>query len=1330
MSEHHRPAHAREAEQIPHEEFLDGEQLRIVITGIDDKDLRAAAAEAANKQFNAELSDNGGSRLKGFVKKMWKTTWRDYYLNKYQRQHFENAVETNDIESHLDNDIKDSSLELENTKRWAQAFDENLRQDLLSEEEAETFGLVLDRNPDGSTNPEGAALKNELTELMEDYVEGRITGRDAFNENVKRIMHEAAQSGTHNNMIGRAQLYATNLFYIGENMMAMKMRAESQGRTFSVRDTMDNAVIIMGSTEVGPETEAHKNRVERTVEKLNKIPVVNLINETSLATAVSVAYSIGGWATKTTAGAAAAVVAAGGAAGVWAGFREARALKDEKAQHSREFARGEFNESEVTGKRREALDETRYESKSATELMEQLNLLYNDEGEFRVNDGDSFREAMQIIAEIEARNRLSSQRDIDLIHFSKGQMSRERRLLRLQLAKAKIDMRHLLEEADHNLLTEFGVNPDDIDTVKAHPDGDVLDFVLEPIRDGNEGVLDTNVVGEINEDINAKDRLYRRLRNKQVTGAVLKGTILGVTIGTFVQEAVVAPLRSDTQGLVERFVADGNPEVTKQSLLDSLINPDAPIEMSPSYTTIELPGTGNKLTLPDNLQVEKTGENTLSINGKDISISDLKVNADGSLTAESQDLLRQAGFSVNHEQTFGEPIVTEKEVKSTPADILKNHKEDTVRVTRDFHYDNDTEMYWKDGKHLGADKNELGLWQPRYQKDGDITIPINMSLGGSSHEGMSAHWQELAREGKLQIALSLSKGTQHQVFMVPIGENGRAIIKADSPVANFFRPGEDPKDAQFMGKFTEVVEIRGVDESGKTHIAPLATDVGPGLKRIPDVVTETKPNPITTYSLEYQPNKDLDVSVPPVLPWYPRKGLEVISSAPPVTIVPSAEYISSYYEGGPSNPDTLRKRMSPRLQNGDNPDTELNEREEAKWYWNTQTTEHRYRATDLAYQIPPLSNAVEAIVAIPVAGHQEQDNIYRTLSAYLNQSLARNKYEIVLYVNHPETDKNGNPTSAQATLDEISRFQADHPELPVRVIYEKLPREEARIGNIRKLLNDALVKRLLDRGSTDKDLIIISNDADTVSMSDNYLENFTTKFQDNPNIDSMLGQLDWDNESFLHYPELHIGTRLFLYTSIQYRQIGGGLGSSGANFAFRAKSYSAVGGYNPEAALGEDVALGHAFNAARQGASTKKAVGFAGNTASRLETSGRRSVYVLENFNDAPINQWDYSFGADDDAVRAGGLSRPRPDFTKAADRRMIIENIENIVTRSLKVYGYNFKTDANGRKHHANRFLERSLVFCGIDFEWTDDNKLRIINADRMFEGLIKFEQKHSARS
>ncbi len=361
--------------------------------------------------------------------------------------------------------------------------------------------------------------------------------------------------------------------------------------------------------------------------------------------------------------------------------------------------------------------------------------------------------------------------------------------------------------------------------------------------------------------------------------------------------------------------------------------------------------------------------------------------------------------------------------------------------------------------------------------------------------------------------------------------------------------------------------------------------------------------------------------------------------------------------------------------------------------------------------------------------------IFTTLSTYVNQSLARDRFEILLYVNHPVTDPNGNPTSAQETLDEIARFRADYPDMPIKVMYEELPRSEAKIGLIRKYLNDAIIKRSLDRTvQPDHEIMIVSNDADTIAVSDIYLENFLERFKANPNLDAMLGQLDWDNEAFLRYPELHVGTRLFLYQNIMFRRVGGLQHSSGGNFSMRMKNFAAIGGYNPDATLGEDSELGQALHAARHGSETKNAIGFGGNAQSRLETSARRAIYVFETFQDAPLNQWSHSFSADDDAVRKLEIARPVPDITNAATRAQIVTSTENVINRTIESIGATNTTGAASSSGSTPaqplnlQVLERSISLCGIDFLWNPDGKsIRITNADRLFKGIETFRKRHA---
>lgn len=1364
MTERSSAPSAPRSEVLPHDEFDHEGRLKIVIAGLD-QNVRAQAIEAANERLNEKVG-NGPNGFGRFLRGVWKRDWqeakagakhiksnfgeeaksigrsmwygnlgREYYLTKYTQEAEKRIHEHENLLEH--EGVSAKEYQVATTLRFAHEYDELIH-------EGEHRHKVLDENEDGSFNEKGYELKQRIFRLIEGYAAGNFASEEDFQEEKKRMMTELVAKGMTKDHIGEGLLYADNLLQIAQNVKAMVEHRRATGEGGNIDEILANTDIVLGEARLGARTEIEQSRVERISKKLECVG----FNDSTVATAASIAYSIGGWAAKSAIGAAGRAVIPGAGAGLIAGFREKRMLKEERAQHAREMAVGKGDAENLYG-RREDLEAARYETKSAQELKGQISILYSDEGEFRVNDAASFDEATQLIAECSARIGLSDRMNIDLVSFSDvGRVETERFELDLALAKAKCDMRNFMKTADDDTLKALGIAEGDIPMVR-NGDVDPLNFVLGTRVDAAEGVLLEG--SEDHEGITQKDRIYRKLRNKRVAKAVAKGTVLGMFIGTTAQEASAFAL-SNQQGLVEGAVGLHNGDAERETLLAGAFNhQQAPVELSGDYgAPVEL-GYGTKLSLPAEFHVEHQGD-TFSVKGPDgMEIRDLQVTKDGALTPDSILALRQAGISTNHETSFLSHDVS-RQVTVSAKDFVKNHEDLTTKVTRDFWYDNGTPSPNQ------AEGSELGLQDPRVNDDGDYLFSISgMESRAASSAGGAINWHEAAANGDLKIALSASRGTQTDVFMVDVDKNGNAIIPKDGPLASLF--GEQDGQTVFKGKYAEIVEVAGVDRDGVTHIRPLATETGEGMRSFTDTVTEKEVETNNTYSLTYEPEKDRLVSVPPVLPWYPRSGIGRLrrqesrtpGGPPEIVDIPDGDgspastpeigtpYVSGYFNASPENVSRYRERMSPRLREGSNPDIELNEREELEWYWGQQTTEHKATVEAHSESLGDLESGVEIEVAIPVAGHQEMDTIYHTLSAYLNQSLDKDKFEIVLYVNHPEVDQNGVPTSADETLAEIERFRNDYPEMPVKVMYEQLPREKANMAYIRKMLSDTLCRRSLTRGALDKDLIVVSNDADTIRMADGYLENFIKRFRDNPDVDAMLGQLDWDNEAFLHYPEIHVATRLFLYEEIMLRRAGSFMASSGANFTYHLKNYAAVGGYDTGVTgAGEDVEFGRALTAARAGGTRKKSIGYAGNAQSRLETSARRAIYTLETFDDAPYNQWNYSFSADDDAVRRLSIERERQDLNDPGVRAEVTRSVENLINKTLRnmtqVDVGSIGNIYENMDEQRRKFVERSIRLCGVKFRWNPDGtSISVTDASAMFDGLQAFKQRyerHRARA
>lgn len=412
-----------------------------------------------------------------------------------------------------------------------------------------------------------------------------------------------------------------------------------------------------------------------------------------------------------------------------------------------------------------------------------------------------------------------------------------------------------------------------------------------------------------------------------------------------------------------------------------------------------------------------------------------------------------------------------------------------------------------------------------------------------------------------------------------------------------------------------------------------------------------------------------------------------------------------------------------------NPNADLDQYAEISGYLGRQSRQDLEFSERLASQITePMSADCRAAIIIPVAGHQESANIYRTLESYTGQTANRNLFEIITFVNRPSKDRNGAPVPDDGTRAEIDRFKRDHPEMPVRVMEAEMPGDNPQIGQIRKYANDATLIRHHARGRSADDLIMISNDADSVGIVPEYIQSFIDKFDADPKMDSLLGQVDWDPNAYLRNPLLQVSTRFFQYVEATDRQLRGNVGSSGANFAFRSSIYAGVGGYENLEGAGEDVVFGRSIRAARAGADDGRTpIGFAGTKTSRVYTSARRALVALRD-GLSPYEQWNGVFGAFDDEVRkldVGKEDNP-VDFDDPTEAETFRQNLETILNRSVgqMTQWMGVRPVTTGNSGNRNSPIDRSLRYLGIDYDWADDTHIRIKSIDGLIKGLKTYEE------
>lgn len=199
-------------------------------------------------------------------------------------------------------------------------------------------------------------------------------------------------------------------------------------------------------------------------------------------------------------------------------------------------------------------------------------------------------------------------------------------------------------------------------------------------------------------------------------------------------------------------------------------------------------------------------------------------------------------ISGNKENTiFHHFIDGTKETTVSADDYINNHLDEVDKVVRDGWYDNNTPKPIFDHNELklqwGGDAQSAGI------EDGKYALDIShMTKDGSFHEQFSVDAQEKMKDGGLKIILSLTGGTQDQVFEVPISPEGKALIDPDSEIGKLFFATEDGH-AVFKGRFAEVVESFG-SKDGAEHVKTLATLVGEGNNSIEDLIPVRIDTPI------------------------------------------------------------------------------------------------------------------------------------------------------------------------------------------------------------------------------------------------------------------------------------------------------------------------------------------------------------------------------------------------------------------------------------------------------------------------------------------------------
>lgn len=311
----------------------------------------------------------------------------------------------------------------------------------------------------------------------------------------------------------------------------------------------------------------------------------------------------------------------------------------------------------------------------------------------------------------------------------------------------------------------------------------------------------------------------------------------------------------------------------------------------------------------------------------------------------------------------------------------------------------------------------------------------------------------------------------------------------------------------------------------------------------------------------------------------------------------------------------------------------------------------------LAKQYLPIASQTHCVVTIPVVGFggQAERSILKTLEVLRQQEIRREEIDIMCFVNIPPF------AEFDQTVSIIQAFSKDNPDLPLSLTKGVIPRKKGGsrplMGKTRALLADTALVRIYETFKNrpeNKLPIIILADSDTESMAPKALQTYIDAFNNEPNIDLIIGELRWESSEYptALFPSLLVGDELMYQlpqcnknllneacrkqklTGEEIAALATNIYSSSftkgvqVNIAFRSEAYAACGGgFDPKQDINELDFLVRtiAFSGLLQRKCNIRAMG---ETVVKVGSSSKRALLeYLEGEGRAPIQQWRGSFG-------------------------------------------------------------------------------------------------------
>lgn len=778
--------------------------------------------DIAEKNLDKDQENLKKSGLKGFIKNIWKHNITKEYTRQLEITKVrENLLATGNIYAGEDN-AENKDLEKSHKEAMNALIERFAYQDEM--------GNTLEHKEAGEKREE-ISLENDFKSIMYSYILGEISQDEFVTQKADYLKNIVGENYTDEKL-----KFVDNILEIADNLKAKFDYEKTLGILntdmadlqvqLSSKLSELNKVVVAREAKLGVRTEAQYTKVDKVVEWIKRTPVGGLVNSGTLSLAVGMASSaIGSVAqgiTKSVALGTGIVGAGAGVAGGIAAMRESNKLANERRQHSREMAKG--GEIQDNSKRREELEKYRYETKSANELVGSIEKILSLE--LNIENRDN---AERLLADIESRILISDSKKIDLISYSNfDQVEQERTSLDINIAKLKLKIKkfnqnlvdtgskEVVDESNSTILANENIYQRKLDNKK-------LELLFG--KGGEES------------GIEAKNRLFQKMKNKKMAGAFVKGALSSLVAGAILQEGT-ALLDNKRDGVIEGLMSKSQESDYSVTPLEKLreyitnkleegkevLEKIIPKQISLENTEINI--SSDKYDLVD---LDQDGIYHLIDANENVVHPDIDINflEDGSIAEDTITELQAKGIQVSQE-TFGIPTGENIE-KTLTIDDYMDYQEG-LKVEYIDYATNNTDF---------ADGNELGL-DYGVNDQGEVVLKLNMTEGGSvTTAGEQINVIDEMSKGKVKVAFYADSDLDKKALVLMEVDTNGDLVVPEHLRNNFFN-----EEGEFIGGRMQIIVERNNPDTDILESIAIAGLEGKGITEAvieePDIRYHTK----------------------------------------------------------------------------------------------------------------------------------------------------------------------------------------------------------------------------------------------------------------------------------------------------------------------------------------------------------------------------------------------------------------------------------------------------------------------------------------------------------